>query len=112
MDKVKIYRQMIKQVLDEFVGYVSGSPSEVETFVVSDDTQNTYTVFDLGWEGERRICGMPVLIRLVNGKAWIEADNTDYNFVERLLEVGLTREDVVLAFHHPRLRPYTEFAVA
>lgn len=112
MDKVKTYRQLIKVVLNEFIDYVSGSPSAVETWLVADDQQNTYTVLDVGWEGKRRVCGMPILIRLVDDKVWVEADNTDYNFVEQLLRAGIPKEAIVLAFHHPSLRPHTEFAVA
>lgn len=112
MDKIETYRQAIKQVLHEFVDYVSGSPSEAEIVAVSDDERAIYTVFDLGWEGKRRVCMMPVLIRLVNGKVWVEADNTDYVFVDRLLEAGVPKDDIVLAFHHPEMRKYTEFAVA
>lgn len=32
--------------------------------------------------------------------------------VDRLLEAGVPKEDIVLAFHHPLLRSRTEFAVA
>ena len=28
-----------------------------------------------------------------------------------LLEAGIPKEDIVLAFHSPDMRPYTEFAV-
>ena len=112
MDKIATYRQIVKKVLNEFIKDVSGSPSEAETFLVADDQRHTYTVFDLGWEGKRRVCGMPILIRLVKDKVWVEADNTDYDFVDHLLAAGIPKEDIVLAFHHPTLRPHTEFAVA
>jgi len=112
MDKVETYRQIVKKVLNEFVEYISGSPSETETFLAADDQQNTYTVLDLGWQGKRRVCGMPILIRLVEDKVWVEADNTDYSFVDHLLTAGIPKEDIVLAFHHPTLRPHTEFAMA
>jgi hypothetical protein len=113
MDTIESYRQAIKQVLQEFVDYVAGSPShQTELFVVSDDQKNTYTVFELGWEDKRRIFSLPVLMRLVNGKIWVEADNTDYVFVDRLLEAGVPKTGIVLAFHAPAMRPYTEFAVA
>ena len=55
---------------------------------------------------------MPVLLRLVNGKVWVETDNTDYDFVEHLLGAGIPKTDIVLAFHHPSLRPHTDFAIA
>ena len=112
MDKVIAYRQKVKQVLTEFVEYISGSPSPTDRFTVFDDTQNCYAVFDLGWRNRHRIKSMPVLMRIVNEKVWVEIDNTDYVFVDRLLEAGIPAQDIVLAFHPPDMRQYTEFAVA
>lgn len=112
MDSVEYYRQVIKDVLHGFVECIKGSPSNTEIFVVSDDQQNTYTIFDIGWDDKRRICGMPVLMRLVNGKIWVEVDNTDYVFVDRLLEQNIPKTDIVLGFQPPYMRPHTEFAVA
>jgi hypothetical protein len=112
VDKIAIYQEAIKGVLREFVSYVSGAPSASDTMVVSDDHQHVYAVFDLGWEGKRRVCMMPALMRIVDEKVWIEADNTDYVFVDHLLEAGIPQSDIVLAFHHPEMRKYTGFAVA
>lgn len=111
MDKVNLYRQIIKQILNEFVDYMSGSPSSTETFVVVDDNQQVYTVFNLGWENGRRIQIMPVLIRIGNDKVYVEDDNTDYVFVDRLIEAGIPSKDIVIGWHPPELRPSTEFAV-
>jgi hypothetical protein len=112
MDKVTQYQEAIKQVLNEFIDYLSGSPSVTDTVMVADDEEQVYTVFDLGWENGRRIQIMPVLIRTVGDKVYVEEDNTDYGFVDRLLEAGIPAKDIVLAWHPPELRPYTEFAVA
>lgn len=112
MDKITCYRQKVKQVLREFVDYISGSPSPSDRFTVFDDEQNCYTVFDLGWQNRHRIKSMPVLIRILNEKVWVEVDNTDYVFVDRLLEAGIPAGDIVLAFHPPDMRQYTDFAVA
>jgi hypothetical protein len=112
MDKVEAYQEAVKSVLHEFVDYVCGTPSAVETIVVSDDQRHTYAVFDLGWEGKQRVCMVPVLMRIVDAKVWVEADNTDYVFVDRLLAAGVPKSDIVLAFHHPDMRKYTEFAIA
>jgi hypothetical protein len=112
MDKISQYREAIKQVLNEFIDYISGSPSSTDTVMVADDEQQVYTVFDLGWENGRRIQIMPVLIRIVGDKVYVEEDNTDYGFVDRLLEADIPAKDMVLAWHPPDMRPYTEFAVA
>lgn len=102
MDKVNQYRQIVKQVLNEFISYVSGSPSATDRIVVADDSQQVYTVFDLGWENGRRIRIVPVLIQIVGQKVYVETDNTDYVFVDHLLEAGIPAKDIVLAGTHQR----------
>lgn len=42
---------------------------------------------------------MPVLMRIVDAKVWVEADTTDYVFVDHLLEAGVPQNDIVLACH-------------
>jgi hypothetical protein len=111
MDEIKRYRQIIKRVLNEYVDYISGSPSTTEKIFVADDNQQVYTVFDLGWEHGRRIQIMPVLIRIDGDKVYVEDDNTDYVFVDRLIEAGIPAKDIVIAWHPPEMRSHTEFAV-
>ncbi len=50
-------------------------------------------------------------VRLHNGKFWIEEDGLEQGVATDLLEAGVPKEDIVLAFHHPEIRPLTEFAV-
>jgi hypothetical protein len=42
----------------------------------------------------------------------VDEDCTGFDGVGHLLEANIPQEDIVLAFHHPQLRPLTEFAVA
>jgi hypothetical protein len=51
-------------------------------------------------------------VRLKDGKFWIEQDLTKEGITTELLEEGVPKEDIVLAFHAPELRPLTEFATA
>lgn len=112
MDKAKQYQQIVKQTLENYVSYMSGSPSEAQDVLVFDDNNMVYTVFDLGWQNNRRIQIMPVLMRIVGSKIYVEEDNTDYGFVDHLLEAGVPADDIVLAWQPPEMRQYTEFANA
>lgn len=47
-----------------------------------------------------------------NGKVWIQHDGTESGIAGELLEAGIPRDHIVLAFHHPSKRQYTSFAVA
>jgi len=45
-------------------------------------------------------------------KIWIEEYMTEEGIATYFLEQGVPRENIVLAFHPPFMRPLTEFAVA
>jgi len=52
-----------------------------------------------------------VHIDIKNGKIWIQHDGTERGVANDLVEWGVPKEDIVLAFHAPYRRQYTGFAV-
>ncbi len=66
----------------------------------------------VGWWQHRRFRGTTLYLRLKNDKIWIEEDWLENGITDDLLEADVPKEDIVLAFHEPSMRPYTEFAVA
>ena len=54
-------------------------------------------------------CLLHVDIR--EGKVWIQEDRTEVGLACELMELGVPKDDIVLAFHAPYKRPYTGFAV-
>ena len=83
-----------------------------EVLPVFDTTRDNYLVLDAGWAGTRRIHHIIPHLRVGNGNIWIELDITDFRSVEQLLDAGVPKGSIVLAFHSPQKRPVTEFAVA
>lgn len=113
MDKLTKYRQLIKQLLLEQVALAERSPlAEVETIPVFDEERDDYLIRDVGWLQRKRVRNTLLDVRLRNGKIWIEEDWTEEGLATALLEAGVPKEDIVLAFHAPEMRQYTEFAVA
>jgi len=55
---------------------------------------------------------MTVYVRIRNGKFWIEEDWTEDGIANDLVRAGVPKEDIVLAFHEPTMRQYTDFALA
>ncbi len=51
-------------------------------------------------------------IDLKGEKIWVQQDWTDSIIVDKLMELGAAKEDIVLAFHAPYKRPYTGFTVS
>jgi hypothetical protein len=115
MDKLTRYKSLIKQLLRQYVELDSRSPDtnpETEHLLVADDEQGHYLWLNLGWWKGERLNSPTIHVRLKDGKIWIEEDWTDIGFADQLLAAGVPKEDIVLAFHAPEMRQYTEFAAA
>jgi hypothetical protein len=111
MDRLNHYRILIKEILTEDARF-KPSHGDIESHLVFDDDHGSYQLMYIGWDGMRRVHGPVIHVRLYNGKIYIEYDGTRESIATALLERGVPKEDIVLAFHHPDKRKYTEFAVA
>ena len=65
-----------------------------------------------GWEDWRQVHGSVIQIDLRGEKVWIQHDGTEGGIAEDLVEAGIPREHIVLAFQGPEVRRHTGFAVA
>jgi hypothetical protein len=110
MDKLAQYRSIIKTILQEQAQY-KPAHGEIEPMLVFDETHDHYQLLFLGWDMPRRVHSIIVHMRLHNGKIWLEYDGTDAHIARQLVEAGVPKEDIVLAFHSPEKRPYTDYAV-
>jgi len=111
MDRVEQYRAIIKRVITE-EAQAAPSDAAVESLAICDTLSDNYLVMLLGWEDTRRVIVPLIHIRLKDGKVWIEADGTEDAIASILVDAGIPKEEIVLAFYHPNVRPDTEFAVA
>lgn len=107
------YRVLIQKLLSKHAALENGPPKDdVETHILFDEQRDHYMLFRTGWWRDRRIRTAGLYVRLVNDKIWIEEDRTEEGLATDLLAAGVPNEHIVLAFHHPQMRPFTEFAVA
>lgn len=112
MDNVNEYRRIIESILKEYARLFNHQPEGVEVIAVCDESTDTYAIVNVGWDGNERMNMTSVMMRIVDGKVWVEKDRTMYGFVDELVEAGISRSQIVLAFQPPNMRKYTEFAVA
>jgi hypothetical protein len=114
MDKLSCYQDLIKQGLTDYVNLLHKSAAQLpfESVLVFDDEHCQYLLRELGWTKQGRIRQTRLHVALKNGKIWIEEDWTEDGIATYFLEQNVPREDIVLGFQPPEMRPYTEFAVA
>lgn len=80
--------------------------------MVFDDVNGRYLVLDIGWNGDKYLHTTPIHLDLVDNKIWIQYDDTEEGVATDLMEAGVSKEDIILGFRHPKVRQYTGFAVS
>lgn len=113
MDKLTEYPKIIKRILAEYIEVCNRrNHPDIETFMIVDEAKGQYIWMNLGWQNGERFTGMTVYVRIRGNKFWIEEDWTEEGIATDLVRAGVAKEDIVLAFHEPKMRPYTDFAIA
>ena len=110
MAKVEEYRQHIQNLLKEFASHKSAS-EDVESQTIFDTEGDHYQLVNAGWHNKRRVYGCVLHLDIKDGKIWIQHDGTEIGIANQLVELGVSKSDIVLAFHSPFKRQFTEFAV-
>lgn len=113
MDKLNHYRHLIKNILREHASRLNQiSQDEIASYPIFDIEHDQYMLYRTGWVDKRRVQTPYLYVRIDNTKFWIEEDYTEDGIATDLLSNGVAHNDIVLAFRHPTLRQFTEFAIA
>lgn len=110
MDKLSRYRQFVQQIIDEYSQY-KPSYGDVEVEAIVDTTRDHYQLLSVGWNKHQRIHGSILHLDIRNEKIWVQYDGTEEGIANRLVELGVPKTDIVLAFHPTYKRALTNFAV-
>ena len=110
MDKLEVYRQAVQQVLTKYGSY---KPINVQVDVqtIFDTERDHYQLVYVGWRDSDRFYGVILHADIIDDKIWIQQDGTEQGLANQLVELGVPKHDIVLAFDPPNLRKYTDFAV-
>jgi XisI protein len=52
-----------------------------------------------------------VHLDIKDGKIWIQQNNTEREIAEELVGMGVPKSDIVIGFHSPFKRKFTDYAV-
>lgn len=108
MEKVVLYRQYIRQIMEKYAAVEPAVPVEMD--LLFDTERDRYQLMSVGWHNYHRFHGSIIHIDIKNEQIWIQHDGTEGGVANELVELGVPKEDIVLAFHAPYKRPYTGFA--
>ncbi len=111
MEKLASYRQIIKDVLIPYT-QIPYSHGELVCKPVFDEVNDSYILMTLGWDRKARVHGCLIHLDIIDGKIWVQRDETEDGVTYELVDAGVPKEDIVLGFHPPNVRPYTGYAIA
>lgn len=111
MDTPATWRPLIERILREYaaIPYAHG---EMITLPVFDRDGDHYLLMVQGRDQGKRVHGCLVHVDIIDGKIWVQRDGTESGIAVELVEAGVPRERIVLAFHAPEDRTYSGFAAA
>jgi len=77
-----------------------------------DRQHDHYQLNSVGWDENERIHSCLLHLDIKNEKIWIQYNGTEVSMAEKLMALGVSKEDIVLGFQLSYKRPHTGYAVA
>ncbi|MEH2308884.1 XisI protein [Nostoc sp.] len=111
MAKLDQYREYIQNLLTKYGSY-HPSDEDVEIQLIFDTVRDHYQIIEIGWDGYDRIYNCVIHLDIKDEKIWIQHNMTDIQIAEDLIEMGVSKEDIVLGLQPSYLRQYTQYGVA
>ncbi|NET45852.1 MAG: XisI protein [Okeania sp. SIO2B3] len=97
----------MKKILCEYED-LKDEDSQIE--LIFDDERMRYMVLWVGWYKYKRIHQCVVHINIVEDRIIIQCNDSEESIVEKLVEMGISQENISLNFIHPLHRGYLEIA--
>jgi XisI protein len=98
MDTIVSYRNIIKQLI---LSYAQLRPShgDIRLDPMFDEANDRYALMQVGWDKQRRVRGNLIYVTIQQGRVFVEYDGTETGITDELVEAGIPRDNIVLAFH-------------
>ncbi len=97
MDKVDRYRQIIQHVIEEAATMFSEG-NRIAILPVCDPVHDEYLLISLGWHHEGHEHDIVFHAQFRNGKVLILDDRTEEGIANFLIEAGIEKSDIELAW--------------
>ena len=110
MAKIDKYQRIGRELLTEY-SKIKAANEEVEAELIFDLERDRYQVVHVGWSHKYRVYGCVLHLDIKDDKIWIQHDGTEVGIANELIGRGIPKQDIVIGFHSPFKRQFTEFAV-
>jgi hypothetical protein len=113
MDKLTRHKAIVERLILE-IAAMTPSDEQSETQTIIDNERGHYVLFSIGWGNNRReyVPFVHLDVR-ADAKIHIQHDGTDLKIAMLLVEQGIQKSDIVLAFQSPSRRQFIpDFALS
>ncbi len=97
MDTRAAHRGIVKGVISKYAE-LRPSHGEIRLDTIFDERQDRYALMQVGWDRGLRVRGNLIYVTLKDDRVYIEYDGIEQGIVEELIDRGISREKIVLAF--------------
>ncbi|MCU0447642.1 MAG: XisI protein [Microscillaceae bacterium] len=112
MDKISKHKKTVSQFIQELAQYGDYAQPEWETQIIMDDERGHYLLYTNGWHQGKRSYGCFLHLEVkTDGKIYLHHNGTTLAIADELVDKGIAKNEIVLAFQSPTKRVYSGFAV-
>ena len=111
MAELEQYREIVQNLLKNYAAH-SEDDQNVDTELILDMARDHYQLVHVGWQNERRVYGCVLHLDIKDGKIWLQHNGTESDVAAELVEMGIPKTNIVIGFHSPFKRQFTEYAVS
>lgn len=101
--------EITREEVSKYAG--NGRGANIILFPMLDDERQTYSVVAVDYPTREDIALVFVLARIVGDKVVIEEDTTDKKLVDALLQRGIPRQQIILAYEGEPIPDAERFAL-
>lgn len=88
--------KIVRQEVEKYTG--GGRGANIKLFALLDDVNQIYAVNTVGYPERKRPANVMVLARVMGDSVIIEEDRTDKPLVDALIQAGIPRQQIILAY--------------
>lgn len=105
------YCRIVARLVEDYARLTPAAPGIVLESIL-DVANDHYLLVEVGWRQNRRVYQSLIHLDIIDGKVWIQRNETDQPIARELMEAGIPRECIVLGLQRPDRRQFTDYAAA
>ena len=109
MDTIAEYEHILQDILSTHAR-IPFANEQIQSRTVFQHEAHCYLLLAMGWQQKKRIHDCLVHADIIEGKIWLQTDETEYGIANELVDAGIPKDRIVLGFHSPEIRALSGFA--